>query len=48
MSEFIGHFHVVLIHLPIGILNSCQKMFPKTLLDSGGYNVPLFPDDTVF
>jgi hypothetical protein len=24
-----------------------QKEFPKTLLDSGGYNVPLFPDDTV-
>ena len=24
-----------------------QKMFPKVLLDSGGYNVPLFPDDTV-
>jgi hypothetical protein len=24
-----------------------QKMFPKTLLDSGGYNVPLFPNDTV-
>ena len=24
-----------------------QKEFPKTILDSGGYNVPLFPDDTV-
>ena len=24
-----------------------QKGFPKVLLDSGGYNVPLFPDDTV-
>jgi len=24
-----------------------QKEFPKTLIDSGGYNVPLFPDDTV-
>jgi hypothetical protein len=24
-----------------------QKDFPKVLLDSGGYNVPLFPDDTV-
>lgn len=24
-----------------------QKLFPKTILDSGGYNVPLFPSDTV-
>jgi hypothetical protein len=24
-----------------------QKEFPKTLLDSGNYNVPLFPNDTV-
>ncbi len=24
-----------------------QKDFPKVLIDSGGYNVPLFPDDTV-
>ncbi|MEP6683801.1 MAG: c-type cytochrome domain-containing protein [Parafilimonas sp.] len=24
-----------------------QEEFPKVLLDSGGYNVPLFPDDTV-
>ena len=24
-----------------------QKEFPKTILDSGNYNVPLFPDDTV-
>ena len=24
-----------------------QKEFPKTLIDSGGYNVPLFPNDTV-
>jgi uncharacterized membrane protein len=24
-----------------------KKEFPKTLIDSGGYNVPLFPDDTV-
>jgi len=24
-----------------------QKAFPKTSLDSGGYQVPLFPDDTV-
>ncbi|HYJ62343.1 MAG TPA: hypothetical protein VEV62_01260, partial [Parafilimonas sp.] len=24
-----------------------QKDFPKVMIDSGGYNVPLFPDDTV-
>ena len=24
-----------------------QKEFPKTLVDSGGYNVPLLPNDTV-
>jgi uncharacterized membrane protein/mono/diheme cytochrome c family protein len=24
-----------------------KKAFPKTIIDSGGYNVPLFPDDTV-
>jgi len=24
-----------------------QRMFPKTVLDSGGYDVPLFPNDTV-
>jgi len=24
-----------------------KKEFPKTLIDSGGYNVPLFPNDTV-
>jgi len=24
-----------------------QQEFPKTVLDSGGYNVPLFPNDTV-
>ena len=27
--------------------SALQKEFPKTLIDSGGYNVPLFPDDTV-
>ncbi len=24
-----------------------QKEFPKTIIDTGGYNVPLFPNDTV-
>jgi len=28
-------------------LATLKKEFPKTLLDSGGYNVPLLPNDTV-
>ncbi len=24
-----------------------KKLFSKTMIDSGGYNVPLFPNDTV-
>ena len=28
-------------------LAQLQKDFPKVLIDSGGYNVPFFPDDTV-
>jgi len=27
--------------------NDLKKSFPKTLLDSGGYSVPLFPTDTI-
>jgi hypothetical protein len=27
--------------------NNLKQIFPKAVLDSGGYNVPLFSDDTV-
>ena len=27
--------------------NSLKKMFPKTLIDSGGYTVPFLPTDTI-
>ncbi len=30
-----------------GDFSQLQKDFPKVVIDSGGYNVPLFPDDTV-
>jgi len=27
--------------------NNLKKMFPKTLIDSGGYRVPFLPTDTI-